>query len=132
MISKQRIADIILERATQGDPYAQEVVKLSDKLRVDSYMDIDIKEIEPYLLPFLKQSFNQQERYFTARALNHFIFNGKNKPEQLKENIHWIRGCSKLLTSIFGTSISRNRFNTRQCLVKWRQKIKVFTYMETA
>ena len=145
MTSKQRIADIILELAGNGDSYAQEIVRMSDKPRELYAWDIDIKEIEPYLLPFLKQ---EKKRYFTAWGLNWFIFNNKwpdhNKKstkgeypnfsinhdywdteecrdaQRFKDNVNWIRGCMKVLTSLFGEPISRKRWNTRQCLIKWQ------------
>jgi hypothetical protein len=148
MTSKQRIADIILDYAAQGDSYAQEIVRMSDKPREIYCWDVDRKEIEPYLLPFLNQ---EKNRYFTATALNLFIFNSKwpdhrkktviGEPPNLtinheytktdeyweanrfKENLYWIRGCVKVLTSIFGQPVSRNRWNTRQCRIMWRRAI---------
>ena len=126
MISKQRIAEIVLELAAQGDPHAQKIIKQADKPRIDKHIDIDIKTIEPHLLPYLLQ---EKNRYFTARALNHFIFNEKNETEKFRDNIHWIRGCSKLLISIFGQPISRNRFNTRLCRIEWKRKKNISPFI---
>ena len=145
MTSRQRIADIILELAGKGDSYAQEIIRMSDKTRELYLWDIDTKEIEPFLLTFLKQ---EKNRYFTAGRLNWFIFNRKwpehhkktaigkypnlsinhdywdteecRNAQRFKDNVYWIRGCMKTLTTLFGEPVSRNRWNTRQCLIKWQ------------
>ena len=147
MTSKQRIAEIIIELAGNGDSYAQEIIRMSDKTRELHFWDIDIKEMEPFLLPFLKQ---ERNRYFTAGSLNLFIFNSKwpehhkkttigeypnlsinhdywnteecRSAQSFKDNVYWIRGCMKVLTYLFGKPISRNRWNTRQCLIKWQNE----------
>jgi len=127
MTSKKRIADLILNRAAQGDSYAKEIVNLSDKPREIPCWEVTRKEIEPYLLPFLKQENN---RYFTARALNRFIVNKICDTKGIKENLYWIRGCNKILISIFGQPISRNRWNTRICRINWRREINAPCYMD--
>jgi len=128
MISKTRIAEIVLELDASGDLCAMRIVELSDKQREDKSIDVNIKEIKPYLLPFLKQ---EKNRYFIARDLNLYIFGRKNilkskrlkeKSKELKNNIHWIRGCNDLLCSIFGMPCSRNRFLTKKCLDLWTCK----------